>query len=96
MDNTVWIQLILASGTAIGAMFMTIRYAIKETNKGKDNFLEYLEKMQAQQLEYYENKNGHLERISKDFTKTVNKNTKAIEKLSSDLRGKEDKVNRKK
>lgn len=84
MEN-IWIQLILTGGTAITAMFFTIRYAIKETNKGKDNFLDYLKEMQQQQLEYYENKNGHLERISKSFANSINKNTKAIDKLALQL-----------
>jgi hypothetical protein len=84
MEN-IWMQLILTGGTAITAMFFTIRYAIKETNKGKDNFLDYLKDMQEQQLQYYENKNGHLERISKEFSKTIIKNTKAIDNLALQL-----------
>lgn len=79
--NDVWIQLILASGTVIGAMFFTIRYAIKETNKGKDSFLTYLEKMQEQQLKYYEVKNGNIERISNLFAQTIDRNTVAVQEL---------------
>lgn len=87
MENTnIWIQLITTAGAVLTAMFFTIRYAINATNKGKDSFLEYLKDMQQQQLEYYENKNGHLERISKAFAKTVDKNTKAVEKLSSEIK----------
>lgn len=94
MNSDVLIQLIITSGTAIGAMFLTIRYAIKETNKGKDSFLKYLEKMQDQQLEYYETKNGHLERISKLFSNTINKNTRAVEKLTGELKGDTGKVSK--
>lgn len=79
--NDVWIQLILTSGTVIGALFFTIRYAIKETNKGKDSFLKYLEKMQEQQLQYYEVKNGNIERISNLFAQTIDKNTSAVQEL---------------
>lgn len=82
--ESVWLQLVITAGTVLTGMFFTIRYAIKETNKGKDGFLKYLERMQEQQLEYYEVKNGHLERISKEFAKTINKNTKAIEKLTAE------------
>jgi hypothetical protein len=83
MTEAVWVQLIITIGAIGAAMFATVRYAILQSNKEKKGFLDYLEKMQAQQLEYYEIKNGHLERISKDFTKTINKNTKAIEKLTA-------------
>ena len=87
MSPEVMIQLIITAGASIGAMFLTIRYAINKTNEGKDSFLQFLDKMQTQQLEYYENKNGHLERISNIFAKTVNKNTSAIEKLTGELKG---------
>lgn len=91
MDNEVWLQITATAGTLISAMFLTIRYSIKETNKGKDSFLNFLQDMQTQQMEYYENKNGHLERISDTFARTVAKNTRAIEKLTGELKGKKDK-----
>jgi hypothetical protein len=78
-------------GAVLAGMFVTIRYAIKESNKKEKAFLEYLEKSQTQQLDYYANKNSIIEKISSTFSKTVNKNTKAIEKLAGELRGKQDK-----
>lgn len=81
MSEAVWIQLIVTAGSIGVAIFATVRYSILQANKEKKRFLDYLEKMQNQQLEYYETKNGHLERISKEFTKTILKNTSAIEKL---------------
>lgn len=81
MEN-VWIQFIITGGTVITGMFLTIRYAIKETNKGKDNFLKFLDDMNRRQLDYYEEKNGHLERISDGFTKAIDRNTRAINSLT--------------
>ncbi len=78
-------------GTVLGGMFITIRYAIGQTNKKEKAFLEYLEKSQTQQLDYYANKNGIIEKISETFSKTINKHTKSIDKLIIELKGKVDK-----
>lgn len=77
----VWIQLIITSGAIISAIFLTVRYAIGQANKKEKQFLDYLQKMQTEQLEYYEQKNGHLERISKSFASAINKNTRSLDKL---------------
>lgn len=79
--NAVWLQLIVTAGTVLTGMFFTIRYAITATNKGKDSFLSYLEKMQEQQLQYYEVKNGNIERISNLFAQTIDRNTIAVQEL---------------
>lgn len=81
----VWIQLIITAGTVLAGMFVTIRYAISHNNKKEKNFLEYLDKSEARQLEYYETKNGTIERISESFTKALNKNTKTLDRLVADL-----------
>lgn len=88
MDTNVWIQLIITAGAIIGGMFVTIRYAIGQTNKKEKAFLEYLEKSQTQQLDYYTNKNGIIEKISKTFSSTINKNTRALDKLSARIKEK--------
>ena len=80
MEN-IWAQLIITAGSILTAMLVTIRYAIGQANKKEKQFLDYLEKMQTQQLEYYEQKNGHLERISKSFASAINKNTRSLDKL---------------
>ena len=86
MDSSVLTQITVTLGAVLTAMFFTIRYAIKETNRSKAEFLKYLREMQEQNLEYYENKNGHLERISKEFASAINKNTRAIDKLSNKIK----------
>lgn len=85
--SDIWIQLIITSGSVVAAMLLTIRFAISQSNKKDKSFLDYLKNQSAQQLEYYESKNGHLERISADFTKTINKNTRAIDKLAVYVKG---------
>lgn len=79
--ESVWIQLIVTSGAILPAMFLTVRYAINQSNKKEKQFLDFMQKMQTQQLEYYEQKNGHLERISKSFSAAINKNTRSLDKL---------------
>ena len=80
MEN-VWIQLIVTSGAILSAMFVTVRYAINQANKKEKQFLDFMQKMQTQQLEYYEQKNGHLERISKSFSAAINKNTRSLDRF---------------
>lgn len=86
MDKTVWTQLILTMGTVLGGMFLTVRYAMGIGSKKEKLFLDYLRDAQTQQLEYYESKNGHLERISQIFSESINKNTKAVDKLSQKIK----------
>lgn len=83
MDTSVLLQLIVTIGAIISGMLLTVRYAINQGSKKEKFFLDYLKDMQEKQLEYYEVKNGHLERISNEFSKTINKNTRAIDKLSN-------------
>lgn len=85
-DSQVWLELIAAIGGVLGAMFFTVRYAIKETNKGKDSFMKFLKELNDRQLDYYETKNGHLERISEQFSKSIDTNTKAIARLTAKLK----------
>lgn len=83
MDTSIIIQLIVTIGAVISGMLLTVRYAINQGSKKEKFFLDYLKDMNDRQLEYYEVKNGHLERISNEFTRTINKNTRAIDKLSN-------------
>lgn len=84
--NEIWTQVIITVGPIVLAMIAAFRYSIAQANKKDKTFLDYLETMQTQQLEYYEAKNGHLERISKAFTKTIDKNTKALDNLTVEVK----------
>lgn len=86
MTEAALIQLCLTVGGIFTAMFVTIRYSIGEGNKKQKEFLDFIDKMETKQLDYYESKNGHLERISKMFTVNMNKHTKAIEKMALEIR----------
>ncbi len=90
MDN-IWIQLIITGGTALSAAFGAYKYSVNQSAKREKIFLDYIKDMQKQELEYYEKKNGHLERISTLFSKTIDKNTRALDKLSARI--KDDKKN---
>lgn len=85
MEN-VWLQLIITVGTVLGASFTLIKYLSTNNRKKDKEFLDFLERRDNAQLEYYENKNGHLERISNEFTKAINKNTRAIDKLATKIK----------
>ncbi len=88
MDSNVILQLILTIGGVFTAMFATYRYSVGQGSKREKVFLDYIQEMQDKQLEYYTQKNGHLERISKAFTKTLDKNTRALDKLSARIKDK--------
>lgn len=74
MNTDTLLQLIITGGSVITAIFFTIRYSIQQSVK-RDKI----------QIEYYESKNGHMERMAKDFTNAFNKNTTAINKLSTKI-----------
>lgn len=82
MDSNIYVQLIITVGAIISGILLTVRYAMMQGNKKEAFMLNFIKDMNDRQLEYYEVKNGHLERISKDFTKTIDRNTRAIDKLS--------------
>lgn len=86
MNSSVSIQLILSIGAAVAAAFATYRFSISQGSKREKVFLDYIQEMQDKQLEYYTQKNGHLERISKLFSKTIDKNTRALDKLSARIK----------
>ncbi len=85
MDASVLIQLIVTVGAIISGMMLTIRYAIKESGKKDKVLLEYIEKQAALQLEYNTTKNGHMERMAKQFTVASNKMSEAINRMSTKL-----------
>ncbi len=85
MQN-IWIQLIVSVGAVIAGFFTLQKYSIKESAKKEKTFLDYIQSMQDKQLEYYTQKNGHLERISEMFSKTIDKNTRALDKLSARIK----------
>lgn len=90
MDSSIAIQIVTTIGAILAGMFVTIRYSIAQNNKKEKAFLDYLEKSQEQQYLYYEKKNGIIEKISRTFSKTVNKNTKSIQELAMELKSKKD------
>lgn len=88
MDTQLGLQLITSIGLAIGSAFGAYKYSINQSNKERKMLLDYIKEMQAKELEYYEKKNGHLERISKLFSQTIDKNTRALDKLSARIKEK--------
>lgn len=69
MQN-IWIQLILTIGGMFAAFFAMFRYFIQQSVRREKTM-----------LEYFETKNGHLERISTMFSKAIDRNSRALNKL---------------
>ncbi len=88
MDSSVTLQLIITIGAIFAGVFATYRYSVGQGAKREKVFLDYIQEMQDKQLEYYTQKNGHIERISKLFSKTIDKNTRALDKLSARIKEK--------
>ena len=85
MESTLT-QLILTGGAVISAVFVTIRYAMNQTAKREKALLEHTQKTQESMLQYFETKNGHMERMAKDFTMASNKMGLALNKLSGEIK----------
>lgn len=82
MNENVIIQIVLSVAGVLATVFATYKYIVGQVTKREKSFLEHIERMNQAQLEYNENKNGHMERMANQFTKAVDKNTKAINKLA--------------
>jgi uncharacterized membrane protein (DUF106 family) len=85
MEN-IWLQFIITGGAVVTTLFFTIRYLSLQNSKREKQSQDYHSNMQAMQYEYYETKNGHMERMAKDFTKASNKMSQAVSKLSSEIK----------
>jgi len=104
--SNIWIQLITGSVAVLSATFLTIRYAMQQTAKREKALLDHTKDTQEKMLEYFEKKNGHLERVSqdsnrhlervsKDFTETSRKMADAITNLTIELKSNGNKRNKK-
>lgn len=79
MPNT---EIVLAIIGVIGAGIGAARYVISKISTMQGTFLSSQEKQQQTLLNYIENKNGHMERIAKDFSNSQQKMAAALNKLS--------------
>jgi len=84
-QSNMWIQLIITGGAVLTTLLVTIRYISLQNSKREKNAQDYHERMQKMQYEYYETKNGHMERMANDFTKASNKMSNAITKLTKEI-----------
>ena len=85
MEST-WIQLIITGGAVVSTLFFTIRYLSNQNSRREKQMQDYHEGMSKMQYEYFETKNGHMERMAKDFTKASNKMSSAINSLSGEIK----------
>lgn len=85
MEN-IWIQVIITVGGMVTAMLATVRYAMKQTEKRERALFKHTEDVQDKIFDYIETKNGHMERMSKDFTSSSNKMSKAVSKLTGEIK----------
>jgi len=84
MEN-VWIQFILMGGSAITGLFFTIRYLSQQKSKSEKQLFEHTQKSQEMMLEYFETKNGHMERMANKFTDTADNLANVISGLSTKI-----------
>ena len=78
---------ILAGGSAVlGGFFGLVRYIITTNTKREGTILDHHERQQTQMMEFYEKKNGHLERISKDFAESHKEVGKVMGALITEIK----------
>lgn len=85
MTEEVLVQLIAAAGAALAGAFALIRYAINQSNKREQAILDIIKGMQSEQFDYYATKNGHMERMAKEFTNASNKMSRAVSQLATQV-----------
>ena len=84
--SDVWIQITITAGSIITAGFGLFKYAIGENKKMQKELYNHTQKTQEMMLEYFEQKNGHIERISNEFSTSNKKMASAVSKLATELR----------
>lgn len=85
MDNELVIQLIAGLTTIFGTIFGAVRYVANQTAKREKALLEHTQKTQETMLEYFETKNGHMERMSNKFTDTAKELSNSINNLATKI-----------
>lgn len=85
MEHEILKQIVLAVAGIAGSVFVTIRYVANVNKKREEKLFEHTERTQKMMLEYFETKNGQLERVSKEFTKTNKKMSSAINNLATKI-----------
>lgn len=75
VTENVLIQIILAISAISATIFGAIRYTIKSNVKREENL-----------LKYFETKNGHMERMAKDFTNSSKDFAAAVKDLTVEIR----------
>ena len=77
--------MILAGAGILAGLFGLVKYMIGQNTKREQAILDHHEKQQTQMLAFYENKNGHLERVSKMFAESNDKMGITLSKLTTQI-----------
>ena len=86
MESELLIEIIIGGVAILGGFFALIKYTISSNARREEALLEHQESQQALMMEFYERKNGHLERIATRFTDSNIKMTDAISKLTIEIK----------
>jgi len=86
MNLNILVEIIIGGVTVLGGMFALIKYTISTNIKREKLLLEHQQAQQTQIMEYYEKKNGHLERISKDFSDSHKEVGKILGALTTEIK----------
>lgn len=86
MNETIIIQIILSIAGTVGSLFALIRYIAKINQSRESSLLTANQVREKQMLEYFEKKNGHIERIAKEFSDTTRMANKNISDLTTEIR----------
>lgn len=84
--HEVWLQIIAAVVTLGGTIFGTVRYISHLSNKRERALLDHTQKTEQLMLEYFEKKNGHVERIVKSTTESNKELATAVNNLSTEIK----------
>lgn len=86
MNTTIIIEIIIGGGAIFSGMFALIRYMISANTKREKAILDHHEAQTATVMEFYEKKNGHMERIAKDFSEAHKEVGKAMIAFTAEIK----------
>ncbi len=85
MDLAALLEIVTVIGAIFTALFATYRFSLTQSGKRETAFLDFIKAQNERQLEYFTVKNGHMEKMAKDFTTSSNKMAKAIQNLTNKI-----------
>ena len=80
-----FIEIIGGGVTVLAGLFGLIKYMVGQNTKREKFILDHHKSQQTEMMEFYEKKNGHLERVATRFAESTDKMSGSMGKLTTQI-----------